>query len=444
MNTSPTEPETHISTEPGIAAREVAASIVDEVLRSRQPLDDIMPRHGMELDARDRSLARAIATVTFRRLGTLDRAINERMQQGLPPGSEGLRVILLTAAAQLLFLDVPDHAAVDCAVRLIGDDKRRAGLRGFINAVLRRVAREKAMILAESDALADDTPPWLAKRWIRHYGEANARAIAEAHREEPPLDLTVRSDPEGWADKLDGIVLPTGSVRLNNRGAIETLAGFLEGQWWVQDAAAALPARLLKAGAGQLIADVCAAPGGKTLQIAATGATVVAVDRSRPRLERLRQNLTRMHLDAEIIAADATTMGGGPYDAILIDAPCSATGTIRRHPDVAWSKQEEDLVRLAGLQRRLIDHALTLLRPGGTLVYCTCSLEPEEGEQQVAALLKRRSDMVRIPILAAEIGDLAQAITPEGDLRTLPSQLPNADPRLSGWAGFYAARLARV
>lgn len=433
----------------GLSPRMAAASIVDEGLRSGQSIEELVPRYTVDLSPRDRSLARAIATVTFRRFGTLERALHERMSQGLPDSSGALRVVLLTAAAQLLFLDVPDHAAVDCAVRLIGEDKRRAGLRGFANAVLRRIARERAMILAGSDALADDTPGWLGRRWIRQYGEARARAIAGMHGQEPSLDITVTSDPLGWAEKLDGIVLPTGSVRLRNRAAIESLPGYAEGAWWVQDAAAALPARLLSAKPGERIADLCAAPGGKTMQLAALGAIVTAVDRSRPRMARLRENLARTRLEAELLMADAASLGadsfaGGLFDAVLIDAPCSATGTIRRHPDVAWAKREDDIPRLVALQARLIDNAIALVKTGGWIVYCTCSLEREEGEGQIEALLARRHDVRREPVTAGEIGGVTAAITADGDLRTAPDQLPHEEVRLAGWAGFYACRLVKL
>jgi 16S rRNA (cytosine967-C5)-methyltransferase len=223
---------------------------------------------------------------------------------------------------------------------------------------------------------------------------------------------------------------------------VPELAGFNDGLWWVQDAAASLPAKLLHARPGQKIADLCAAPGGKTLQIAAAGADVTAVDRSGPRLRRLAENLKRLGLAAETITADATTYQGGPFDAILLDAPCSATGTIRRHPDVAWLKGEDDIGKLAALQSRLLDAAAKLLKPGGVLVYSTCSLEPEEGEQQIAALLARNPNLSRDPVTVAEVGDPA-FITPLGELRTLPSHLPHNEARMAGLDGFYVARLRR-
>jgi 16S rRNA (cytosine967-C5)-methyltransferase len=238
-------------------------------------------------------------------------------------------------------------------------------------------------------------------------------------------------------------VLPTGAVRATVHGPVPQLPGYAEGAWWVQDAAAALPARLLGDVRGKIVADLCAAPGGKTAQLAAGGARLTAVDRSVPRLERLKQNLARLALTAETVAADAAEWLGGPFDAVLLDAPCSATGTIRRHPDVPWLKREADITKLAVLQRRLLACAVDLTRAGGTIVYCTCSLEPEEGIAVVEDLLARDSRVSRRPLSAAEIGGLAELLSPAGDLRTLPCQLPDPEPRMAGLDGFYAARLDR-
>jgi len=290
-----------------------------------------------------------------------------------------------------------------------------------------------------------DTPEWLMERWAAHYGVATARAIAVAHTQEPALDLTVKSDPAKWAAALDGRVLDTGTVRAVASGPVPQLPGYDDGAWWVQDAAAALPAKLLGDIRGKSVADLCAAPGGKTAQLAQAGAQVTAIDRSPARVARLRENLTRLSLQAETVVADAVEWAGPPegFDGILIDAPCTSTGTIRRHPDVAWLRQESDIAALTALQQRLLKKSVSLLKPGGTLVYCTCSLEPEEGEQAVAALLASEPALRRVPIEASEVAGLAEIITADGDLRTLPSHLPNADPKLGGLDGFYASRLVK-
>jgi len=339
---------------------------------------------------------------------------------------------------------VPDHAAVHLAVRLARADRRAARYSGLVNAVLRRVAQHGAQRLAEIDSTALNTPDWLMTRWVQNFGADTARAIAAAHAHEPALDLTVKGDPEQWAAVLGGRVLSTGSLRAVVHGPVSALPGYGDGAWWVQDAAAALPARLLGDVHGKTVADLCAAPGGKTAQLAAAGAHVTAVDRSDARLDRLRQNFARLGLAAETVAADAAEWQAGPFDAVLLDAPCSSTGAIRRHPDVPWLKRASDIAALAAVQRRLIARAAELIKPGGLLVYCTCSLEPEEGIEIVADLLTRDTRLRRRQILAAEVPGIGEFVTPEGDLRTLPCQLADADPRMGGLDGFYAARLVRL
>jgi len=417
------------------------------VLRARVALDETLERMlpAAGLEPADAALARAIAITAFRRLGTIQHAIDERLDRGSPRNSGPFEPILTAAAAQILFLDVPDHAAVDIAIRQLHEDARSSRYVSLGNALLRRLAREREAVLAEVQADPfRDVPEWLADSWSAAYGEEAARAIALRHREEPPLDISVKADAAEWAEKLDGVLLPTGSIRLRSRQSITDLPGFAEGAWWVQDAAAALPVRLIAPAPGERIADLCAAPGGKTAQLAAAGASVTALDRSAPRLKRLKANLARLGLEAQIVTADAASWKADPFDAVLLDAPCSATGTIRRHPDVAWTKSEEDRDRLGALQARLLDGAAALVKPGGRLVYCTCSLEPQEGEAQIEAFLARHPQFRRAPVSAHEIGDLAFAVDARGDIRTLPHQLPGETPRLSGWAGFYASRLIRL
>ncbi len=439
----PTPPEAT----PGYTARWVAAQAILEALTQGRPLEE---RFGGEndagsrgLDARDRALARSIATVAMRRLGTIRKALTGLLEKGMPRKAGSMEGVLIAAAAQLLFLDASDHAAVDLAVRAVRNDPASTPYAGLANAVLRNIARSKAEILAASDPLDDDTPQWLAQRWRAAYGEETARAIARMHREEPTLDLSVKSDPEGWAARLGGRVLPTGSVRLDTHTAIPELEGYADGEWWVQDAAAALPARLLPTAPDDRAVDLCAAPGGKCAQLAFAGARVSAVDRSAERLKRLAANLSRLHLNAELVVGNALTFDAPPFDLTLVDAPCSATGTIRRHPDVAWTKRSGNLATLAKMQSDLLDRGFLLTKPGGVLVYCTCSLEPEEGEEQITAALRRNPDLRRVPIDPAEIGGLAECITPQGDLRTLPCHLPADTPRQSGLDGFFAARLQR-
>jgi 16S rRNA (cytosine967-C5)-methyltransferase len=436
---------------PGLAARRIAADIVDGVLHKHRTLDDLLDgataHPGLKtLADRDRALMRRLVATILRRLGTLGHVLSRLLDRGIPTDAPRAQSALLIGAAQILWMDVPDHAAVDLSVRLVQSDRRAAKYAGLVNAVLRRCAREGAGLVEELKSQTLDIPAWLMVRWSAHYGEATAKAMALALAYEPSLDITVKAGPEQWASRLHGEALPTGSVRTLLQGSVTMLPGFAEGQWWVQDAAAALPARLFGDVAGKRIADLCAAPGGKTAQLAHAGARVTTLDRSPVRMARLRDNLARLGLQAEAVVADATEWqrgNDGGFDGILVDAPCSSTGTIRRHPDVAWLRQEADIAALTSLQKRLLQKAVSLLKPGGTLVYCTCSLEPEEGEAIVAALLANEASVRRIPIEAGEVAGLSEILNPEGDLRTLPCHLPHADPRLAGLDGFYAARLVK-
>jgi 16S rRNA (cytosine967-C5)-methyltransferase len=432
---------------PGLAARRIAADILDGVLRRKIALDEQLSGKSAHpglasLAERDRALMRRLAATALRRLGTLRHLLGSYLDKGFPGDAPRTESILLIGAVQILWLDVPDHAAVDLSVRLAQADRRAARYAGLVNAVLRRVAQDRAA-LVRSDAMRD-TPKWLLARWTKTYGGASARAIAAANGHEPALDLTVKDDAASWAERLRGRVLPTGSVRTLAQGAISLLPGFAEGAWWVQDAAASLPARLLGDVRGLNVADLCAAPGGKTAQLAHAGARVTAVDRSPARISRLRDNLERLSLTAECVAADVLEWQAGPFDAVLLDAPCSSTGTVRRHPDVPWLKAETDIATMAALQPRLLDRAFALLKPGGVLVYCVCSLEPEEGAAQIKALLARNAGVARKPVTPADVAGHAEFVTTEGDLRTLPLHLPDPDPRWGGLDGFYAARLVHT
>ncbi|ABA03424.1 tRNA and rRNA cytosine-C5-methylase [Nitrobacter winogradskyi Nb-255] len=437
---------------PGLAARRIAADILDGVLHKRRTLDEQLEgptaHPGLKaLADRDRALMRRLVATILRRLGTLGHLLSRLLDRGIPTDAPRAQSALLIGAAQILWMDVPDHAAVDLSVRLVQSDRRAAKYAGLVNAVLRRCAREGQSLIEEVRSESLDTPSWLMARWSGYYGEGTAKAIAAAISHEPALDLTVKANAAHWATRLHGETLPTGTVRTSLHGSVTMLPGFSEGQWWVQDAAAALPARLFGDLRGRRVIDLCAAPGGKTAQLVQAGAEVTAIDRSPNRVARLRENLGRLSLDARSLVADAIEwqddVAGDGFDGVLVDAPCSATGTIRRHPDVAWLKQDSDIAALTALQQRLLNKAITLLRPGGTLVYCTCSLEPEEGEQVVAALLATDTGIRRVPVSADEVAGLADIVTPEGDLRTLPCHLAHDDPTLGGLDGFYAARLTR-
>ncbi|MBK6704815.1 MAG: methyltransferase domain-containing protein [Caulobacteraceae bacterium] len=384
------------------------------------------------LEGRDRAFARALVTAGLRRLGGIDTVLSEFLARPLPDNADHARALLHLGAAQLLVLGTPPHAAVGETVETANHMKEARGFAKLMNAVLRKVASNGQEILNSLPPGAD-LPPWLYTRWRATYGDA-APQIAEALLSEPPLDVSVKADAAGWAERLFGTVTPTGSIRLAEHAAVDTLPGFNDGAWWVQDAAAALPAKLLGDVRGKRVLDLCAAPGGKTLQLAAAGAHVTAVDKSEARLKRLRENLTRTKLEAEIICADALEFKAEPFDAILLDAPCTSTGTLRRHPDVAWLRRPTDVKALADLQAQLVAASAKLLKPGAPLIYAVCSLEPEEGPGIVAAAL--RDGWKRAP-LTDEVP--AEFITADGDMRSHPGQWPE----IGGLDGFYAARLLR-
>ena len=422
-------------------ARSVAIDLIGAVLRRRRPLDDAIEENGemAGLPARDRAFARLLVAMVLRRLGQIDALIAHCLNTPLPPRAAMAHDMLRLGIAQLMFLRTPPHAAVATSVDL-AEVRGFISHKGLVNAVLRRLSQEGHALVAEQDAARLNTPHWLWRAWSDTYGEAVTQQIALAHLKEAPLDLTVRGDAEHWRQALDAIALPTGSLRRNAGGAITTLPGYSDGGWWVQDAAAAMPAMLLGDVAGQEVVDLCAAPGGKTAQLAAAGGHVTAIDRSPRRVDRLNLNLKRLKLEADTLVADAAHWHPAePARFVLLDAPCTATGAIRRHPDVPHLKSGDDVARLAAVQERLLAAAVEMLAPGGTLVYCVCSLEPQEGVQHVARLIGRGAPVRRRPVEPREIGGLAECITREGDLRTLPCHLAEHD----GLDGFYAARLVR-
>ncbi len=424
---------------PGLDARRGALEVLERV-RGGEPLDEALARaRAFEaLEGADRAFARAMASAALRRRGGLDHLIGAYIDRPLPKRAARVMDILRLAGAQLLVLGTPDHAAVSTAVDLAGERRETAGYAKLINAVARKIAKAGPTALDQLPARID-TPGWMWRGWERNFGPAKARAIAAAHRADPPLDLVLKdaASADAWANRLQAEQLSTGALRLGRVSDVTALDGFADGAWWVQDAAAALPARLLGDVAGKRVIDLCAAPGGKTMQLAAAGAEVTAVDISAPRLERVRENLARTKLRADLVEADMLKWSPGEKaDAVLLDAPCTATGTIRRHPDLPWLKTEDDVKALSALQGRIIDRAATFLKPGGVLVYCVCSLQPEEGERQAKAALARDGNLKRRPVSAEEIGGLDGAITRDGDLRTLPCMLADK----GGMDGFFAAR----
>ncbi len=435
---------------PGLDARMAAAKILAAVIDRRVSLDGMLdPGNGnpayRALPEADRSLVRAILNASLRHLPRIEAALSSLIETPLPEGARALHHVLIVAATQILYLDIPDHSAVDLAVEQANLDPRNRRFAALVNAVLRRLSREKEAVLEWSEDVPA-MPSWFFQRLEKIYGRETAIAIADAQMAPAAIDVTVKSDPQKWAERLNGVVLPTGSVRLRRfDGPVTALPGFDEGEWWVQDAAASLPARLFGPLAGKRVVDLCAAPGGKTAQLILAGGEVTALDQSASRLKRLASNLERLKLSAELVEANMLEFKPEQaFDVALLDAPCSSTGTTRRHPDVLWTKGPEDIEKLAALQARMLEHALTLVRPGGLVVFSNCSLDPLEGETMVARLLERRDDVQRVPISKDDWPGLDAAITSSGEFRTTPAMLPGSADLSGGLDGFYAVVLQRI
>lgn len=418
----------------GLVARHAAAIILNQIIEKQAQLEFAFDNSCSQgelksASAPDRNLCRAIITSALRHKGLIDEILRKYVDNW-PNGL--VANILAVAIVQIIFLRVPDHAAVSLANESTRTDRGSRHLVGFVNAILRRFLSDQGRIDSLIKKPGINAPKWLFSRWQRNYGSELAKQITKAHLGEAPLDITVKADPHFWAEKLNGTVLSGTSIRLtNHRGKIDLLDGFSEGTWWVQDYAASLPAKLLGNIQNKLVLDLCAAPGGKTAQLVLAGARVTALDDSPIRFERLTDNLKRLNLSVDTILADATTFKSGEkYDAILLDAPCSATGTLRRHPDIAWHRHEKQIKELSILQSKMLNNAVHLLKDDGMIVFSTCSLEPEEGEFH----LKSIPDNLRLlPIQENELPD-SRFLNMNGCLRTLPQW---------GLDGFFAARFKK-
>ncbi len=416
---------------PELASRLAALNVLQSVVVDRRAADETFDYEVSALHPRDRAFVRLLVATTLRRLGQID-AVLAQFVKSPPP--EVIRDTLRLGAAQLLFLGTAPHAAVatTVAVARARDQERMTGL---VNAVMRRVSEQGPALVQEQDAARLNCVDWLWQSWARTYGEDTAAAIALAHLGEAPLDfsLTDASTAEIWAQKLDASILPTGGLRRFAPGRVPEMEGFKDGAWWVQDVAASLPAKILlhvlRGTSSPTVVDLCAAPGGKTAQLAAGGATVTAVDLAPERLKFLNENLIRLNLKADVVTADAVDWRpSAPVDAVLLDAPCSATGTLRRHPDLPHLKQAQDIAGFAQNQRRLLKAALDMVKPGGHVLYSVCSLQPEEGPEVAKSV-----DAPRVPIAPDMIGGLTEAITSAGELRTLPCHWATT----GGMDGFY-------
>ncbi|MFP7672114.1 RsmB/NOP family class I SAM-dependent RNA methyltransferase [Marivita sp. S0852] len=415
-----------------ISPRRVALDGLSQIIGEGRMMSDVISDDvWMALSPPERATAQRLITETLRYLGRADHVLAPFLQRQPP-----LKVMnLLRMATVELMTGGAAHGVVNEAVKYAGSTKKTAPMKGLVNAVLRKIT---ALDQADWEAAPNTMlPKWLRPKLAKAWGKSGVAAIERAHAVPPPVDVSVKSDPESWADRLGGQLLPTGSVRLATRGQISALAGYADGAWWVQDAAAAMPAQLLGDVSGQRVLDICAAPGGKTMQLAAKGAEVTALDISETRMQRLRENLDRTKLSATPVVADALTYKDAPFDAILLDAPCSATGTIRRHPDLPYVKTQTGIDDLVKLQRALLLASVQHLKPNGLLVYCTCSLLREEGEDQVKWLLSQTDDVqLQTPHAPGLDPDW---VSPEGGVRLRPDYWQD----IGGMDGFYMALLRR-
>lgn len=421
---------TELQTRP-LSARELALRVLDATLVDQEPPETPFARltRRATMSVRDRAFARLLFTTVLRHKAVIDRALAAHLTAA--PKQRSAMNLLRLGAAQLLYLQTAPHAAVGECVELA--KRRRLAPPGLVNAVLRKLVGAEPPPLAPLETL----PGWLAERWVAHYGVELAATIAAALGRVPPLDLTVPDDPAAWAARLGGRVVGPRTVRLADAGQIEGLPGYAEGAWWVQDLAATLPVQVLRPTSGERVLDLCAAPGGKTAQLLTAGAVVASVERDPTRAEKLRTNLRRLNLESEVVVADLLVFSPEePFEAVLLDAPCTATGTIRRHPDIMWTKGPADIAAMAALQQLLLGRAAAFTAPGGRLVYAVCSMEPEEGPNVVENFLAAHPDFVRAPIDEAETGF---SPTPRGDLSTHPALLPDA----GGMDGFFIARFTK-
>ena len=418
----------------GVAARRSAVFLLDQVLGEGRLMSELLGGNTLErLAPDDRARAQRLATDTLRNLERADRVLQKHLRK-YPPLT--VRNALRVGAVELCQGGAA-HGVVNAMVELVGSSPHVGQLKGLTNAILRKVAAEGPEMW--ETLRSPRLPKWLRNPLVSAWGAEEIAAMEAAHLAGAALDLTPKADAKAVAEAVGGVVLPTGSVRIVDAGQVTALAGYDAGDWWVQDAAAAIPVRVLAPKTGETALDMCAAPGGKTMQMSALGATVTAVDDSEPRMARVRSNLERTGLQAEVVVQDVL-QHQGQYDVILLDAPCSATGTLRRHPDLPFAKDGSEFFDLMTLQEQMLDHAWSILKPGGRMVFCTCSLLPDEGEVQVEEALERHSDMSVDRDALALDGVDATWISEEGGLRLRPDYWPD----LGGMDGFYIACLRKA
>ncbi len=424
-------------------SREISFLVLKKVLDDGATLEGAIEKYSRSISDEDRGFIRHLTTTTIRRLGQLDKIINHCTKTKLGNTQMAIRHVLRLGICQLLFMEVPAYAAVDTSVQLVEKriSKKLQYLKKTVNAVLRHIDRDREALLKKFGNTRLNFPQWILQSWDARFGQANVKEILVQILKEAPLDICLKptEDSENWAESLNGYVMPDGGVRIAKAGKITSLAGYDDGKWWVQDFAARIPATLLGAKEGDEVLDLCAAPGGKAAQSASLGAKVTAVDISESRLSRLRQNMLRLNLQIDVVTSDVLLYNPQKrYDFILLDAPCSSTGTIRRHPEILYTRGSNDVKELSILQKKMLDHAASLLNEGGTLIYCVCSMQPEEGPDQIKALLERNGSLKRKEIKKNELPGIEQAILKTGDVQTLPYYIED------GMDGFFISRLVKI
>ena len=417
--------------------------ILRKILDEENTIEGAIDSLSHKINMSDRGFIRHLVTTTIRRLGQLDKIINYMTKTKLGNTQMAVRHVLRLGITQLLFMEVPAYAAVDSSVGLIETklSKKLQYLKNPVNAILRNVDRDRDQLLKKFGNTRLNFPKWLLKSWDARFGNAIVKEMIAVCLEEAPLDITIKPQlkSEDWANSLQGKVVRENTVRLEKSGKINDLAGYHEGEWWVQDITATLPASLLGAKEDDTLWDLCAAPGGKTAQSAAKGIAVTAVDMSHKRLKRLEENMKRLNLNVDVITSDVLNFKPSvKADYILLDAPCSSTGTVRRHPEILHSRQPQEVKELVNLQSEMLDHVSSIMKKGSILVYSVCSMEQEEGPDQINALLQRDRSLKRKEILKEELVGLEQAILETGDVQTLPHFIEG------GMDGFFIARLEKT
>jgi len=425
-----------------ITARSLAAQVLADILDHQKMFDEAMADnpHIAGLSERDRNFTHLLVKTVIRRIGQIDAIIGAMLKSPLKGKSNTVMHCLRLGVAQLLWLETPPHAAVNATVEIVADFGH-SQMKGLVNAVLKKVAVEGKNIAGKQDEAKLNLPKWIYESWRKTFGEHSVRAIYASTNEAIPLDITVKEDAEKWAKTLGGEVIVTGQVRVFDAGKVEKLAGYEQGDWWIQDAASALPVLMLGDIAGKTVLDLCAAPGGKTAQLLQAGAKVISVDKSKRRLEVLNTNMQRLNYQPMVVESDILTYQPAfTPDIILLDAPCSATGTLRRHPEVLWQNSNKDVAELANIQAELLHKTSGWLKKGGILLYCVCSLQPEEGEMQIENFLKSHKDFTIKPLAASILAKLPQpTVNFQGAVRTLPGTFP----LIGGIDGFYAVLLQK-